>query len=109
MQGGLQLKPLGERILVRRTDGVGEEVTLPSGIVLPATRESTVQTKGDYFRARVLAMGDEARRTTPDLADGDEVLVYAYAGTGDKVFTGDATDAGLFIKPDDVICVVEGS
>lgn len=106
MQGGL--RPLGERILVRRSDGAGEEVTLPSGIVLPATRESTVQTRGDYFRARVLAMGDEARRQVPDLSDGDEVFVYAYAGTADKVYTGDATAEGLFIKPDDVICVVEG-
>lgn len=106
MQGGL--RPLGERILVERSDGIGQEVTLPSGIVLPATRESSVRTKADYFRARVLAMGDEARRTTPDLSDGDEVLVYAYAGTADKVFTGDATAEGLFIRPDDVICVVEG-
>jgi co-chaperonin GroES (HSP10) len=105
MQGGLRV--LGDRILVRRSDGVGEEVTLPSGIVLPANREASVQTKGELFRARVVSMGAEAKRQVPDLAEGAEVFVYAYSGTAASVFTGDSTPEGLFIKPDDIACVIE--
>lgn len=101
------VKPLGDRILVRRTD-VGEKV-LASGIVLPATREQTIQSKGDYFRAKVVALSDEAARQLPDLSAGEDVLVYSYSATGDSVFTGEkAGGVGLMIRPDDVICVVEG-
>jgi hypothetical protein len=53
-------------------------------------------------------MGDEARRQVPDLDVGEDVMVYAYSGTATSVFTGDATDAGVFIVPDDIACVVEG-
>lgn len=106
MEGGF--RPLGERILVERVDGHGVEKVLASGIVLPATREASVQTKGDLFRARVRAMGDEAKRQVPDLSVGEEVFVYAYSGNGESVYTGDSTKAGVFIKPDDIACVVEG-
>jgi co-chaperonin GroES (HSP10) len=102
------LKPVGNRILVERTEGHGIEKVLPSGIVLPATREGTVQTRGDLYRARVIAMGDEAKRRVPDLEVGEDVMVYAYSGTAESVFTGDATSAGVFIEPDDIACVVEG-
>lgn len=105
MQGGL--RPLGDRVLVTRTDGHGIEKVLDSGIVIPATVEKSVQTKRDYFRARVEAMGDEARRLMPDLAVGNEVLVHTYSGTAASVFTGDATAEGLFVKPDDLLGVVE--
>lgn len=106
MQGGL--RPLGDRLVVRRVDGHGIEKVLPSGIVLPATREASIQTKGDYFRARVEAMSDEARRQMPDLSEGEDVLVYAYSGTADSVFTGEDAAGALCIRPDDIICVVEG-
>jgi co-chaperonin GroES (HSP10) len=105
MQGGL--RPLGERILVERTDAPNVERTLPSGIVVPATTEK-VQTRSDVFRARVKAMGDEAKRQVPDLNVGEDVFVYAFSGEATSVYTGDATKAGLFIKPDDIACVVEG-
>lgn len=105
MDGGIRV--LGDRILVRRSDGVGQETVLPSGIVLPANREASVQTKGDIYRARVVAMGSEAKRQVPDLSEGNEVFVYAYSGTEASVFTGESTPEGVFIKPDDVVCVIE--
>lgn len=105
MDGGIRV--LGDRILVRRSDGVGQETVLPSGIVLPANREASVQTKGELFRARVVSMGAEAKRQVPDLDEGSEVFVYAYSGTAASVFTGDSTPEGLFITPDDIACVIE--
>lgn len=106
MHGGM--RPLGDRIAVQRTEGHGVEKVLASGLVLPATREATVQTKSDYFRAKVTAMGDEAARLLPDLRVGEDVLVYAYSGTAETVFTGEDGGNALFIRPDDVLCVVEG-
>ncbi len=92
---------------MRRLEGHGIENVSKGGIVLPATRERSVRTKGDYFRARVEAIGPEAERAIPDLAPGNEVLIYTYSGTEASVFTGaDAGKVGLFI---DILCVVEGS
>jgi co-chaperonin GroES (HSP10) len=101
--------PTGNKILVRRLEGHGIETVTKGGIILPATREKSVRTKADFFRARVEALGPEAARLMPDLAPGEDVLVYTYSGTAESVFTGtDAKGAGLFIEPDDVLCVVEG-
>lgn len=102
------IRPLGDRLLVKRLEGHGIERVLPSGIVLPATREGGIQTKSDYFRARVVALSDECRRLMPDLATGDEVLVYTYAGEGDRVFTArdEETEHGLFIRADDIVCAI---
>lgn len=106
MHGGM-LKPLGDRVLVTRTDGHGVESVTPGGIIVPATAEANVQTKREWFRARVEAMGDEAQRLMPDLRVGNEVLVHTYSGTSASVFTGEATQDGMFIKPDDILGVVE--
>lgn len=106
MDGGI--RPLGDRIAVHRTEGHGVEKVLASGLVLPATREAGVQSKSDYFRAKVTAMGDDAKRVLPDLSVGEDVFVYAYSGNGETVFTGEDGGSALFIRPDDVLCVVEG-
>lgn len=106
MQGDTAIRPLGDRILVHRLEGHGIERTTAGGIIIPATTEASVQTKADYFRARVALMGPEAKRQVPDLSEGEEVLVYTYAGHADAVWTGQSSDAGLFIKPDDIIAVV---
>jgi co-chaperonin GroES (HSP10) len=103
------IRPIRDRILVRRLEGHGIETVSKGGIIIPATAEKSVRTKADYFRARVEAIGPEAERAIPDLAPGNDVLVYTYSGSAEAVFTGDSAEgAGLFIKPDDIICVVEG-
>lgn len=102
------MRPLGDRIVVTRVDGHGIETVTPGGIVLPATREASVRTRGDYFRARVEAMSSEAARLMPDLSVGDDVLVYSYAGEADRVFTGEDTHRGLCIRPDDILAAVSG-
>lgn len=100
------IRPLGDRILVKRTSGHGVEEVTPGGIILPATREKSVRTKPDYFRARVEAVGPEAERALPDLAVGEEVLVYTYSGDAETVWTGTAAAGGLFIRPEDIIAAV---
>ena len=101
-------QPIEDRILVTRLEGHGIETVSPGGIIIPATAEKSVRTKADYFRARVDALGPEAERAfNGDLKPGDEVLVYAYSGTEQSVFTGrNAEGVGLFIEPDDILCAV---
>ena len=81
----LNLKPLGERLIVEPIEQ--EEVTA-SGIVLPETAKEKPQ-KGE-----VLAAGpgrlEEGKRVELDVATGDKVIYAKYAGTefkmeGDKL------------------------
>jgi co-chaperonin GroES (HSP10) len=103
------VKPLHDRIVVERLEGHGIERTLPSGIIVPATAEQGIQAKRDTFRARVVAMSEGAARQLPDLKPTDEVLVYAYSGREETVFTGVETSHGLIVEPDDILCAVEGT
>jgi len=111
------LRPMRDRILVERLSGHGKEQTLASGIIIPATCEASIATKGDYFRARVDSLGPEAERLFGDsLKPGDVVLVYTYAGDSSgnakgmsAVFTGRKCGEGLIVGPDDILCAVEGA
>jgi co-chaperonin GroES (HSP10) len=104
------IRPIGDRILVNRLEGYGIERTTPGGIIIPAVTEKSVRTKPDYFKAKVLAVGPWAERAIPDLAVGETVLVYTYSGTAETVWTGDAAEGvGLFIRPDDILGVLEAA
>lgn len=106
------IRPLRDKILIRRLEGHGIETVSKGGIVIPATAEKGVRTKADYFRARVEAIGPETERAIPDLAVGNDVLVYTYSGQAESVFTGKGREmagARIFIEPDDILCVVEGA
>lgn len=94
---GEKIRPLRDRIHIRRLEGHGIETVTPGGIIIPATSEARAKTKRDYFRAEVVATGPEVR----DLEPGEHVLVHTWAdGDGSELYTGS------FIGPDDVICVV---
>lgn len=93
---------------MERLEGHGIERVTDSGIIIPATCEGHAKTKADMFHARVLAMSDEARRAfANDLEPGMTVLVHTWHGTGDKLYSGDETEHGLLIEPNDVVCIVE--
>lgn len=101
------LQPLRDLIRVTRLDGHGIEAVSKGGIIMPATREKSVRTKGDYFRARVESLGPDAERAfAGELRPGHEVLVYTYSGTDKSVFTGAEAAGSLFIQPDDILCAV---
>ena len=72
----MQLKPLGDRIVIRQIDA--EEVTA-SGIVLPDTAQEKPQ------RGTVLAVGEgryeDGERVPLDVVVGDEVIYAKYGGT----------------------------
>ena len=95
----LNLKPLGDRLIVEPTES--EEVTA-SGIILPETAKERPQ------QGKVLAAGpgrrDEGgKRIEMDVKAGDNVLFAKYSGTevkmeGKKI---------LILKESDVLAIVE--
>jgi chaperonin GroES len=90
----MNLKPLGDRILVRSIEA--EDVTA-SGIVLPDTAKEKPQ------RGKVLAVGEgrfeDGKRIPLDVAEGDEVIYSKYGGTEVKV---DGEDL-LILRESDVL------
>ena len=96
----MNLKPLGDRLIVRATD---EEETTASGLVLPDTAKEKPQ------QGKVLAVGegswdeDGEKRIPLDVKKGDKVLYSKYGGTEIKV---DGEDL-LVLRESDVLAIVE--
>ena len=96
----LNLKPLGERLIV---EPVEQEETTSGGIVLPETAKEKPQ------KGKVLAVGPGARdesgsRVQMDVAADDEVLFAKYSGTEVKV----EGEEVLVMREDDIMGVIEG-
>jgi chaperonin GroES len=97
----MNLKPLGDRVLVRPVE---EEQTTASGIVLPDTAKEKPQ------KGQVLAVGDGRwdedgeKRIPLDVAEGDEVLYSKYGGT-DIIIEGEDL---LVLRESDLLAKVAG-
>ncbi|HEY7712219.1 MAG TPA: co-chaperone GroES [Candidatus Entotheonella sp.] len=94
------LRPLHDRILVKRLDETAEQSV--GGIIIPDTAKEKPQ------QAEVLACGDgritEDGKVQPmDVKAGDKVVFSKYAGTEVKI-DGDEL---LVIREDDVLGVLE--
>jgi chaperonin GroES len=99
-EDGMGLRPLHDRILVKRLEE-GEEKS-EGGIIIPDTAKEKPQ------QAKVLAVGDgritEDGKVQPiDVKSGDTVVFSKYAGTEVKI---DGEEL-LVIREDDVLGVVE--
>ena len=96
----MELKPLNDRVVVRRVDA---ETVTKSGIVIP----DTAAEKPD--QGKVLAVGngrrDEAGNRIPlEVRVNDRVLFNKYAGVTVRHKGEDL----LVLKEDDILAVVEG-
>jgi len=95
----MALKPLHDRILVRRKEEVEQQ---QGGIIIPDTAKEKPQ------EATVLAVGsgrisDDGKVQPLDVKEGDTVVFGKYAGTEVKV---DGEEL-LIIREDDVLGVLE--
>ena len=78
----MNLKPLGDRVIVERID---EDVQKsPGGIIIPDTAKEKPQ------RGKIIAVGDgkkddEGKRVAMDVAEGDTVIFGKYSGSEIKV------------------------
>ena len=96
----LKLRPLGDRIVVRPSEG--EEKTA-SGLYLPETAKEKPQ-QGEVLAAGPGRFDEEGEKRIPlDVKVGDKVLFARYGGTeikldGEKI---------LILKESDVLAVLE--
>jgi chaperonin GroES len=94
----MNLKPLGDRVLVRAED---TEEALPSGLVIPDTAKEKPQ------EGTVLAAGPGAyvdgKRVPLDVKDGDRVIFSKYGGTEVKV---DGEEL-LILSERDILAIID--
>jgi chaperonin GroES len=95
----LKLRPLHDRILVKRID---EEAKTKGGIIIPDTaREKPME--GKVVAVGRGKVGDDGKLRPLDVHKGDRVLFGKYSGTEIQV----ASDEHLIIREDDVLAVLE--
>jgi chaperonin GroES len=95
----MNLKPLGDRLIVRALD---EDETTASGLVLPDTAKEKPQ-KGEVLAVGDGAKDEDGKRVALDVAKGDTVLYSKYGGTEIKVEGEDL----LVLRESDVLAKVE--
>ena len=93
-----KIKPLADRILVKRLDDDDEQKV--GGIIIPDTAKEKPQ------EAEVVAVGpgklDGGSRVTPELKKGDKVLIGKYSGTEVKI----EGEEFLIMREEDVLAIV---
>lgn len=95
----MQLRPIGDRILVKRVDA---ETESPGGIIIPETA------KEKPMRCEVIAVGrgridDSGKLHEPQVKAGDNILIGKYAGSETDVAEG----ALVFVREDEILGVFE--
>ncbi len=95
----MQLKPIGDRILVKRVES---ETKSAGGIIIPETAKEKPQ------RAEVIAVGhgrllDNGERMAPPVKTGDHILFAKYSGDEIKL----DGDEHLIIRSDEILAIIE--
>ena len=95
----VRIKPLADRVLVKRLDN--EEEQKVGGIIIPDTAKEKPQ------EAEIIAVGpgkvEEGKRVALEVKVGDKVLIGKYSGTEVKL---DGEDY-LIMREDDILAVVD--
>jgi len=96
-----KIRPLGDRVLVRRLDEEKEQRS-SGGIIIPDTA------KEKPMEGRIEAVGpgrrsDDGKLVKPDVKVGDRVLIGKYAGTEVKI----EGEEFIIMREDDVLGVIE--
>ena len=95
----MHLKPLHDRILVRRLEG--EEKTA-GGIIIPDTAQEKPQ-KGKVIAAGPGKVDEDGKEVKMSVKKGDVVLFSKYAGTEIKI----DGEEHLIMREDDILAVFE--
>jgi len=74
----MPLTPLGDRILIRRTEE--DEQTTSGGIIIPDTAKEKPQ-EGEVIAVGKGRLLDNGERQSVDVASGDKILFGKYSGT----------------------------
>jgi len=96
----MNLKPLGDRVVVRRIE---EEEQVKGGIIIPDSAKERPQ-EGEVVAAGPGRRLKDGTVTPLDVKAGDKVLFGKYAGN--DVNIGD--DEFLILREDEILGVIEG-
>jgi len=94
----MNVKPLADRILVRRIE---EQETRKGGIIIPDTAKEKPQ-EGEIVAVGPGRMTEEGKRIAMEVKKGDRVLIGKYSGTDVKI---DGTEYTI-LREDDVLGVL---
>ncbi len=94
----MKVKPLGDRVLIRRVE---PEETRKGGIIIPDTA------KEKPMEGKVMAVGagkydENGKRIAMDVKKGDRVLIGKYAGTEFKL----DDDDHVIVREDEILGVL---
>ena len=93
-----KIKPLADRILVKRLDEAEEQQV--GGIIIPDTAKEKPQ------EAEVVAVGpgkmDDGKRVALEVKKGDKILIGKYSGTEVKI----EGEEFLIMREEDVLAIV---
>ena len=94
-----KIKPLGDRIVVKRLEA--EEKT-PGGIVLPDTAKEKPK-QGEVVAVGDGALTEDGKRLPMRVKKGDRIVFTTYAGTDVKVLDEEL----LILREDDVLGILK--
>lgn len=77
----MKIKPLNDRVVVKRVKG---EPKTAGGIIIPDTAKEKPM-EGQVVAVGPGKSGDDGKRISPDVKEGDRVLFGKYAGTEIKL------------------------
>jgi chaperonin GroES len=97
----MKLKPLHDRILVRRVD---EAEQVRGGIIIPDTAKEKPQ-EGVVVAAGNGKLLDSGKRLEMSVKEGDRILFGKYSGTEIKL----EGEELLILREEDVLAVTEGA
>lgn len=97
----MNLRPLHDRIIIKRSDDAGEQKSA-GGIIIPDSAKEKPQ------EAEVVAVGpgkrnDKGEVSAPDVKAGDKVLIGKYAGNEVKIDDQEL----VIIREDEILAVIE--
>lgn len=96
----MKLKPLNDRILVKRLE---QEEKTAGGIIIPDSAKEKPM-KGEVVAAGPGKLDESGKRIELGVKEGDAVLFAKYAGTEVKI---DGVEH-LVMREDDILAIVEG-
>jgi chaperonin GroES len=94
----MNVKPLADRILVRRLD---EPEVKRGGIIIPDTAKEKPQ-QGEVIATGPGRVADDGKRVALEVKKGDKILIGKYSGTEVKI---DGNEY-LIMREDDVLAVI---
>ena len=95
----MKIRPLNDRVLVLR---VAEEQKTAGGLIIPDTAKEKPQ-EGKIVAVGPGKMGEDGKRTKPEVKKGDRILFSQYAGNEINI----DGEEHLFMKEDDILAVLD--